>query len=178
MPCGHNPTDILTVYRNIVRYKVGQEVGMEQSWDHILEMWTEERRDQYEWIINDEFIINYNENVRYDDSCVDGCFDEASVLHNVFPSDGSMTFEETCQAFVASDQEASGLSKEDAYATKLKDITAFGLPFLPNKYDLYAFSCKKTCNFLQGITCGDMEYSPIYVSYIKIQSTEILNQRI
>jgi len=58
---GNNPTDI-TVYRNIVRYKVGQEIGSNQSWDHILEMWTEERRD-YEWIINDEYITNYDEKV-------------------------------------------------------------------------------------------------------------------
>ena len=41
---GNNPTDV-TVYRDVVRYKTGQEPGTNQAWDHILEMWTEERRD-------------------------------------------------------------------------------------------------------------------------------------
>ncbi len=109
------------------------------------------------WIINDEFITNYNENVRYDDSCVDGRIDEALVIFNAFPRDGSLTFEEMRQTFVANIQQSQsdGLSKEEACATKLKDIKAFGLPFLRNNFDLYSHSCKKTCNFCKA-TCGDM----------------------
>eukprot|EP00751_Fragilariopsis_kerguelensis_P019072 CAMPEP_0170837068 /NCGR_PEP_ID=MMETSP0734-20130129/2540_1 /TAXON_ID=186038 /ORGANISM="Fragilariopsis kerguelensis, Strain L26-C5" /LENGTH=715 /DNA_ID=CAMNT_0011204171 /DNA_START=364 /DNA_END=2508 /DNA_ORIENTATION=+ len=56
---GQNPKDV-TVYKNIVRYKTGQEVGEYQTWEHMLDMWSEGRRD-YEWVINDEFITNYDE---------------------------------------------------------------------------------------------------------------------
>ena len=151
---GNNPTD-LSRYRNLVRYKLGQDVGMEQSWEHILEMWSEERRD-YEWVVNDEFITNYNETIRYDDSCKDGCIDEALVIFNAFPNDGSLTREEMCQQFVANLQNTMGSTKEEACAMKLKDIPALRLPFLPNRFDLYSYSCKNTCNFCKA-TCGDTE---------------------
>ena len=41
---GNNPTDV-TVYIDVVCYTTGQEPGTNQPWDHILEMWTEERRN-------------------------------------------------------------------------------------------------------------------------------------
>jgi len=149
---GQNPKDT-SPYRNIVRYKVGQEPETDQTWEHLLEMWSEERRD-YEWVINDEFITDYDSTLRYDASCQDGCSDEAQVIVNAFPP--TLTLEEMCQQFVAGIQAKTGLSKEDTCAMKLKDIEAFGLPFLPATFDLYSYSCKKTCNFCKP-TCGDIE---------------------
>ena len=73
----------MAVYKNIVRYKIGQEVGDYQTWEHMLDMWSEARRN-YEWIVNDEFITNYDETIRYDDSCVDGCIDEALIIVNAY----------------------------------------------------------------------------------------------
>lgn len=149
---GHNPTDV-TRYRNIVRYKQGQDIGAEQTWEHILDMWTEEKRD-YEWIINDEYITNYDEILRNESSCVEGCFDEALIITAAFPD--TMTLEEKCQAFVASLQQSTGKSKEEVCRTRLKDVPALNLPFLPDRFDLYWYSCKKTCNFCKN-TCGPLE---------------------
>ena len=146
---GNNPTDV-TVYRNVVRYKTGQEPGTNQPWDHILEMWTEERRD-YEWIINDEFITSYDETIRYDESCREGCIDEALIIGNAFIGT-NMTLEEKCQAFVANLQNSTKQSKKDACAMRLRDIPGFGA-WLPDRFDLFGYACKKTCNFCKT-TCG------------------------
>ena len=116
-------------------------------------MWTEERRD-YEWMINDERITNYYETVRYDVSCTDGCVDDALIITNIFPGDSPLTLQERCENFVAALQESKSLTKKEACAMQLKDIPALGFPFLPSKFDLYSYACKKTCNFCKA-TCGD-----------------------
>ncbi len=46
---GNNPTDT-TVFKNLVRYKVGQQPGTQHVWHHIMDMWSPERRD-YEWVM-------------------------------------------------------------------------------------------------------------------------------
>mmetsp|Transcript_3195 Transcript_3195/g.4495 ORF Transcript_3195/g.4495 Transcript_3195/m.4495 type:complete len:823 (-) Transcript_3195:159-2627(-) len=150
---GHNPKDV-AVYKNIVRYKTGQEVGEYQTWEHMLDMWSEGRRD-YEWVINDEFITNYDETIRYDDSCVDGCVDEALIILNDYRGI-DITLEEMCQDFVGKLQNSNNISKEEACAYQLKDIPALGFPFLPSQFDLFSYSCKKTCGFCSN-TCGDIE---------------------
>jgi len=150
---GQNPKDV-TVYKNIVRYKTGQEVGEYQTWEHMLDMWSVGRRD-YEWVINDEFITNYDETIRYDDSCADGCIDEAKIILIAY-NGIDITPEEMCQDFVEKLQNSNSITKEEACAYKLKDIPSFGLPFLPSYYDLFSYSCKKTCGFCRN-TCGDIE---------------------
>ncbi len=46
---GNNPTDT-TVFKNLVRYKIGQQLGSQHQWYHIMDMWSPERRD-YEWVV-------------------------------------------------------------------------------------------------------------------------------
>jgi len=54
---GHNPQDT-SVFKNLVRYKVGQDPGTRHTIAHIMEMWTPQRRD-YEWYVNDQTLIDF-----------------------------------------------------------------------------------------------------------------------
>lgn len=148
---GNNPTDV-TVFKNLVRYSEGQDIGSEQSWDHILDMWSEEKRD-YEWVINDDFITNFDEVLRYDDSCSEGCQDEALLIRRLY-ANTNLTFEGMCQQFVADAQASSGQSNEEVCGMRLREIPSLGAPFLPYNKDLRGHSCKKTCNYCKT-TCGD-----------------------
>lgn len=145
---GQNPQDS-SVYRNVVRYRVGQQPGTDQTWEHILDMWSEERRD-YEWIINDDKITNFDKTVRYDDSCRDGCLDEALVITSAFPP--TMSLEQQCQAFVGNIMQSQNKTLGEACKLKLKDVIPT-LPFLPSYFDIFSYSCRKTCNFCRS-TCG------------------------
>ncbi len=93
---GNNPSD-RNIFKNLVRYKVGQDLGSEQMCDHVFEMWLPDHRD-YEWLANDKLLMKYDEFIRYDDFCVEGCFDSADIIKFGQPPELSNT--EICVATI------------------------------------------------------------------------------
>jgi hypothetical protein len=146
---GNNPSD-RSIFKNLVRYKVGQEYGSEHTWDHIFEMWSPARRD-YEWLVNDVHLTKYDEYVRYDDSCVEGCFDLAAIIKIGQPPELSNT--EICVATINSIMTSTGLSKEGVCSSRVKDYPQLQAPFLPDDRTFYNWVCRKTCSFCDS-TCG------------------------
>jgi hypothetical protein len=146
---GNNPSD-RSIFKNLVRYKVGQDHGSEHTWDHIFEMWSPDRRD-YEWLANDVFLTKYDEFIRYDDSCVEGCFDTAAIIKIGQPPELSDT--EICVGTITTLMELTGLSKEGVCTSRLKDYPQLQVPFLPDATTFYSWMCRKTCGYCDS-TCG------------------------
>lgn len=145
---GHNSGDT-SIYRNLIRYKVGQEPGTHRTWEHILEMWSPQCRD-FEWIINNGYITNYDSILRYDDSCEDGCVDEAFVILGGMPDTMSKT--EICEYHIGMIQNSTSFPKEVVCQFRFKDLTYIGASFLSdsNRFD---WACAKTCGYCK-LTCG------------------------
>jgi hypothetical protein len=146
---GNNPSD-QSVFKNLVRYKVGQDPGTEHTWDHIFEMWAPDRRD-YEWLVNDRYLTKYDEFIRYDDSCVEGCFDLAAIIK--FGQPPELTNTQICVATINQIMGATGLSKEGVCSSRVKDYPQLQVPFLPDDRTFYNWVCRKTCGFCDS-TCG------------------------
>jgi len=149
---GNNPDDEL-VFKNVVRYKTGQTPGSHHTWKDILEMWSPERRD-FEWVMDDEDWTNFDERIRFDDSCEEACTDDAQVIKFSFPG---WTTTEVCEFFINSIT-SSGATKEQACATRLKDIPSVGLPWIPDRFVFFSHVCRKTCGYCTNV-CGEKEGS-------------------
>jgi len=143
---GHNLDDT-SVFKNLVRYKTDQESGSQQTWAHILEMWSPERRD-YEWIINDDHITDFYSTGSKDPTCIEDCNDSGDVISNNFPTGTDPEF--ICESVLSQVKQGFDITKEEACYVKFKDIP--GLPdWLPDDYDFYHMSCRKTCGYCSPV---------------------------
>jgi hypothetical protein len=140
---GNKPSD-RTVFKSLVRYKVGQEYGSEQTWDHIFEVWSPDRHD-YEWLVNDVRLTKYDEYISYDESCVEGCFDFAGFIKIGKPPE--LTNTEICVATINEIMNSTGLSKESVCSTRVKDYPQLQVPILPDDRAFSNWVCRKTCGF-------------------------------
>jgi len=147
--CPGNNLNDTTIFRNLVRYKTDQEINTEHTWAHIMEMWSPDRRD-FEWIINDDYMTNFNETLKYDESCVEYCKDNANLIGDGFPPNFSES--EICNAVMNKIQQEYSKTKEEACKTPYNELDGFP-SWLTDTYTGYSYSCRLTCGYCSPV-CG------------------------